>query len=125
MRRKLGLFLGAIAGLGLATSLPAWWLWGDEAFVGSLVALSLCALPMLATMLWAEWAFGQSPESQLAATLGGSGIRMAFVALAGIVLSRSVPMFEHPAFLMAVVGYYLATLTLEVVLLVRRTGSSS
>jgi hypothetical protein len=116
--RTLLLFVGSLTGLWMVTGLPAWWIWGEAGLIDSAIALGLCAVPMMATLAWGQWSRDQSPSAQLAAAMGGTGIRMAAVVVLGIVLYSNVPMLNHAGFLLAVVGYYLATLTIEVVILV-------
>jgi hypothetical protein len=100
-------------------------LWGGEtALVYSTVAVALCLVPTAATMLWAGWAFRQSPEQQLAMLLGGTGVRMGVVLGAGLVLTSFVPLFGQPSFWLWLLAFYLITLTLEVVLVVRGRPAS-
>jgi hypothetical protein len=85
----------------------------------SLVALLLCLVPAAATLAWASWGHDKSPEAQVAAVLGGSGVRMFFVLGAGMLLTSLVPSFQRPGFWIWVLLFYLFTLALEMVLLVR------
>ena len=118
MTRKLLLFFGGSLALWLLTGLPAWYFWGETALVDSLVALGLCVVPMAATLVLAQLAAGSKPEDQLAAAFGGTGIRMVVVILAGVALFSTVAELHHDGFLFAVVGYYLATLALEMLIVV-------
>jgi hypothetical protein len=54
------------------------------------------------------------------AVLGGTSVRLVVVVAGGIGLNRAVEALNRPAFLIWVVIFYLATLTLEIVLVVRR-----
>src|SRR5262249_9902266 len=62
---------------------PAWKL-GEEAHaVYAGVAALLCLVPTAVNLVWARWAFHQPPELRLVMVLGGTGLRMFFVLLAG------------------------------------------
>ncbi len=120
MIRQLALLWGGTLLLWLVVALPAAALLGTTALIDTSVACGLCLLPMTATMLWCHWAFGGSPEQQLAAVMGGTSVRMLVVAGGSIGLFFAVAALHRPAFLIWVVVFYLATLALEVILVVRR-----
>jgi hypothetical protein len=109
-----------VAGCGAAwilAAIPARLLAGDQAAVYAGVACALCLVPALATLLWAGLAFRGSPESQLAAVLGGTGLRL-FVVLAATWLVSTLDDFqEGPGFLWWVLAFYLLTLALELTVL--------
>jgi len=106
----------------LAYAARLWW--GDTALVYSAVAVVLCLVPAAVTMLWAGWAFRQSPEQQLLMLLGGTGVRMGVVLGAGLVLTMFVPFFGQPSFWLWLLLFYLITLALEVVLVVKGRPAS-
>ena len=119
MKRKLLLFLGGIVGIWILSGPVAWQLWGETGLVDSIVALAICVVPMAATLVVSHLATQSArPHDQVAAAFGGTGIRMLVAVLGGIALYSSVPQLNHPGFLFAVIGYYLATLVLEVAILV-------
>ena len=118
MTRRIGLFLGGCLGLWLLTFYPGQLLGGEQALVYSLVAMGLCLVPSVATLAWASWADKQSSEQQLAMVLGGTGIRMAFVLGAGLVLFYGAPYFHQSSFWIWILVFYLGTLGLEMTLLV-------
>ena len=120
MTRQLVQLVAGTLGIWLAFALPAWLLGGDQALLETAAASALCFAPMAATLLWAHWAFAGSPEQQLAAALGGTGVRLVIAVGGGIALNHAVETLARPAFLLWVVVFYLATLTLEIVLVVRR-----
>lgn len=93
----------------------------DVAVLFHTVALALCLVPMAVTLLWVGWANHQKPDQQLAAVLGGTGVRMFFVLGVGLILANTVPVFaQHPmTFWIWVLVVYLVTLGLEIVVLVR------
>jgi hypothetical protein len=80
-------------------------------------ALLLCLVPTAATLLWASAALSRSPEMQLAAVMGGTGVRLFSVLLAGWVLHQWVPFFQDPSFWTWLLIAYLYTLALEMTLL--------
>ncbi len=128
IRRLLILLCGTLA-FWVVTVLPFRALSEDSArgyaavAYGGLAAL-LCLVPSVGTLLWSYWGLKQSPEHQLAAVLGGTGLRMAFVLAAGIGLYRNVPYLrEYPGFWPWVLVMYLFTLALEMgVLLIGRSA---
>jgi hypothetical protein len=97
----------------------------EAALVYSVVALLLCLVPAALTMLWAGWGRTQAPAQQVAAALGGTGVRLFFVLGAGLLLTNLVPYFHHPALWIWVMLFYLFTLALEVVLLVRGQAAAN
>jgi hypothetical protein len=120
MMRQLGqLWAGSIA-MWLLLAGPAWLLAAQAGLLDTAVACLLCLMPMTATMLWVHWSFDGAPEQQLMAVLGGTGVRLLAVIAGGIGLFHAAPALHRPAFLLWVVVFYLGTLTLEIVLVVRR-----
>jgi hypothetical protein len=103
---------------------PGHLLGGDAALVYSGVAVGLCLLPTVFTLLWADWASQQAPEQQLTMVLGGTGVRMGLVLGVGLLLYLLVPYFQQQSFWLWLLVFYLFTLALEMVLIVksRATG---
>lgn len=125
MKTRLAvLILGSLT-LWVLVAIPARYLWGDDAAIHAAVALLLCLLPAVATLAWAFWGQDQSPETQLVTALGGTGVRMFFVLAAAGALYVLVPYFHQLSFWVWVLGFYLFTLFLEVVLLVAGRSASS
>ena len=121
-------FLLAAVGTGLWLVLlaPAWWWLGEIAVLQSGIALAICLLPALATMLWANHAWEHSPDMQLLAALGGSGIRLGTTLGCGAVLYFQYPDTFTAAFWGWVILFYLVLLGLEIWLILRpSTGVSS
>src|SRR5207253_1299665 len=77
------------------------------------VGLLLCLMPAALTLLWARRALDRSPEAQLTAVLGGSGVRLFVTLLAAWLLTDRVPFFRDGSFWYWLLGAYLFTLTLE------------
>jgi hypothetical protein len=122
MRELVKLWAGSGA-VWLVLAVPAWLLTGPQALLDTAAACGLCLVPMSLTMAWAHWAFGTSPEQQLAAVMGGTGVRLLVTVAGSIGLYFAVEALQRPAFLIWVVVFYLATLALEVVLVVRRQNA--
>jgi hypothetical protein len=125
MMRQLGLLVAGSAFLWLLLALPAWLLAGPSGLVDTTVACCLCLVPMTATLLWCQWAQNGSPEQQLAAVMGGTGVRLLVVILGSVGLFLAVEALQRPAFLIWVVVFYLASLALEVTLVVRRQDAQT
>jgi hypothetical protein len=114
------LFLvGGSAAFWLLVGLPARHLGGGDAaldFLGT--GLLLCLAPGIATLIWGERALRQSADKQLILVLGGTGVRMAFVLLAGSMLYLWTPYYQRqPSFLIWLLVSYLFTLTLDMIVL--------
>ena len=58
----------------------------ESAWLHSGVATLLCVLPGVVTLVWCDLVLGGSPEQQLAAVFGGTGLRMAYVVAVRMVL---------------------------------------
>jgi hypothetical protein len=117
-RRLLYLLAGSLV-FWLLVTLPARRLGGgDLAVLYTGTALAICLVPTLATLVWAQWAWHRSPQHQLAAVMGGMGLRMAFVLVLGWTLYQFVPYYqEQLAFWIWLLVFYLFTLALDMTLL--------
>jgi hypothetical protein len=118
--RDLARLVGGVAAAWLVTAVPAHLLGVETALPYGTVAALLCLVPAAATLLWAHRSFAGSPEAQLAAVLGGTAVRMLVVIGAGMAVYHAAPGFHRASFWFWVIGFYLATLALEVVLVVGR-----
>jgi hypothetical protein len=85
----------------------------------SATAALLCLVPTALTLAWTRRASAAPPEQQLLAVMGGTGLRLGFVIAAGLILFLSFPEFAYQRFWVLVIIYYLFTLALEMVLIVR------
>jgi hypothetical protein len=121
--RQLGYLLVGTALIWVLLAVPAWFLAGEVALVDTALACGLCLVPMAVTMFWCHWSFGASPEQQLLAVLGGTSVRLVAVVAGGVGLHQALDALNRPAFLVWVVVFYLATLTLEIVLVARRQSA--
>ncbi|HYV36915.1 MAG TPA: hypothetical protein VE988_14510 [Gemmataceae bacterium] len=95
----------------------------DGHLLHSAVAAVICLVPSIATLLWSDFALGKSPEQQLAAVLGGTGVRMGFVVAVGLAFFFLVDGFQYESFWFWIIGFYLLTLVIESALVVRRNAA--
>jgi len=115
--RRLAFLLGGSLALWLLVALSARAFWGDGAVVQSGTALLLCLIPAAATLVWADRSMGR-PEHQMVVLLGGTGVRLFVVLTAALALQSWVAYFqEQPAFWMWLLLFYVATLALELTLI--------
>jgi hypothetical protein len=118
--RRLLLLIGIVAAMWLLLGLPARHLGGgDDALVYAGVAALLCAVPMAASIVVLARVAVRRPQLLPIATLGAGGGRMFFVLFGGVALASAGPFFRQTAFWLWLVVFYLATLTLDVVLLLK------
>ena len=110
--------------LWLALLGPALILWGESALVQSAVALCLCLVPAVATLVVVQ-RIGSTSENRMLAGLGSSGIRMALVLGIGFLLFRTAPETFPVTFLYWLTLFYLVALAIEVSLLVRPTSTQA
>jgi hypothetical protein len=110
----LGLTFGAIAlGLGFI-------LWGEDALIQGGTAFGLTFVPAVATLAWAVFSYRTSPEMQLMATMGGSGVRMMISLGGGFLLKQSQPHIYDVSFLFWLLVFYLTFLATEIVVVLRQ-----
>jgi len=117
-KRVVILIAGTLLAWG-AAAYPARLLGGDAGLLYSAVAAGLCLTPTALTLLWADRASRQSPEQQLTMVLGGTGVRMGIVMGVGLLMYLYLPYFQQPGFWLWLLAFYLFTLGLEMVLVVR------
>ncbi len=119
MKKRVGLLVVYTLLAWAVAAYPARLLGGDDGIVYSAVAVVLCLIPAVLTLLLADRASGQSPDQQVFLLLGGSGIRMGVVLGTGLLLYAFVPYFEQPGFWLWILFFFLFTLTVEIVLVVK------
>src|SRR5262249_45866331 len=112
--RQLGILAGSSALFWILIAVPVRYFGGESAAVFSGVGVLLCLIPTSLTLFWSRWALQRSPEQQLLMVLGGTGVRMFFVLIAGLALYSLVPYFQVPSFWVWILVAYLFTLALEV-----------
>jgi hypothetical protein len=96
---------------------------GATALGYSAAAAGLCLLPSTLTLVWALCDNNHSPEERRLVILGGTGIRLFFVLGAGLALHSFLAYFHSQAFWLWLLVFYLFTLALEIVLVVRALGA--
>jgi hypothetical protein len=119
VRRRVAGFLAVALAFWLVAAGLAYLKW-DELEVGYCsVAATLCLLPSLGTLVWSEWGQRQSPEQQLTAALGGTGVRMFFVLGTGLLLTNTLAYFaeRQQNFWLWLLLFYLVDLALEMIFL--------
>ena len=91
----------------------------DYVLAYSAVAGGLCGVPCTLTLLWVLWAFRQAPDMQQLAVLGGTGVRMFLTLGVALALTSFIPYFQQFSFWLWVLVFYLFTLALEIIVVVR------
>jgi hypothetical protein len=85
----------------------------------SAAAAGLCLLPSTLTLVWALAGGGRTAEERRLVVLGGTGLRLFFVLGAALALRSLVPFFQGPSYWVWLLVFYLFTLALEMVLVIR------
>lgn len=124
MSRRLAWLIGGGLVAWLLVLYPAYSLGGVQAVVDSAVALALCLVPTTLTLAWTGRLQTQSPTGTMMMVLGGTGIRMAFVLGVGLGLYLLVLGLQHSSFWGWVLGFYLFTLALEMLILNRTLAAN-
>jgi hypothetical protein len=122
--KSLGILIGVTVAVWAAAFLPARLLGGDRAVVYSLVALVICLIPSVFTLVWACKTLKYRPAQAFAVIASGTGVRITFVLGAGLILNQAVPYFEPTSFWIWIAGFYMITLAIET-LLVRNLKSAA
>jgi hypothetical protein len=97
---------------------PGWSIQGEQVLNQSLAALGLCLVPAIASLAWIT-AAKKTPEVQMTAILGGSGVRLAVALGGGWALHESLPDIFPTSFFTWVGIFYVGALTLEISLATR------
>ena len=114
LTRRLGLLVGGTILFWIALTYTGSLFLEDPVWLFSTTAMALCLVPAAATLIWFSRVAHDSPQRQLTAVLGGTGIRLAVVLGAGMGLTVGFPDVFPKAFLFWLLVYYLFTLFLEV-----------
>jgi hypothetical protein len=109
-----GLALGGIA-LGIG-----YWAWGEDALTQGGTAFGLAFVPATLTLAWVLYSYRSTPEMQLLASLGSSGMRMAIALGGGFLLTNAQPETFSTPFWFWLVLFYLALLAFEITLVIRQ-----
>lgn len=109
-----GLAVGAIAlGVGYFT-------WGDDAVTQGATAFGLTFVPAALTLAWVLYSNRSTPEMQLLASLGSSGVRMAIALGGGFLLTNAQPEIYSTPFWFWLVLFYMVLLGFEIALVIRQ-----
>ena len=99
MTRSLGILIGTTVAIWAARLFcPRGTLGGERAVVYSLVALIICLIPSVVTLIWACRTIKYRPSQAFAVIASSMGVRMTFVLGAGLILNQAVPYFEQLSF---------------------------
>jgi hypothetical protein len=122
--RLLVLIVGSAA-LWLLLGLPARHLGGgDDALTYAGVAALLCTLPMAVSLFVTTRIAARNPQMLAIAVLGATGARMFLVLVGGLIAAAANPFYGQPAFWLWLVVFYMATLALDVGLLLASRPSA-
>lgn len=116
--RQLGLLAAGTVLFWVIVAYPANRIGGQEDLLQSTVAMLVCLVPAAATLIIVRRSMSKLPEQQLLAMFGGMGVRMGFVLGIGYLLYSSVPVLADVGFWIWLVVFYVATLALEIGLVV-------
>ena len=126
MARKILAFSTLLFAMWLLTCMPAFWVAGWRGVCGSAAAAAVCGVPALVTLVLYHWSSQKrSDRWRIAGILGGTIVRMVVVMGAGATLHATVDGFDLRGFLIWLMLFYLASLTAEVLLLIRSEKSST
>ena len=112
------LLFGALS-LGIAYAVG-----NEETLVQGGVAFGLAFVPAALTLGWVVYSYRSTPDMQLMASLGGSGVRMAIALGGGLFLTSTQPHVFATPFWSWLVLFYLVLLGFEITLLVWRARST-
>ena len=118
--KSLVLFVSGALSFGVLSLGVGFLIWEQDALVQGGVAFALAFVPAAGTMAWVVSTYGSTPHLQLAASMGGSGLRMAVALGGGMVLTHLHPQSFDMAFWWWLVWFYLALLAFEITILVRQ-----
>src|SRR5437870_1827338 len=116
--KSLAILAGGTVLFGAVLCYPGYLLWGQPGLLHEAVALGLCLVPALATMVWGNWP-RTSPEWRVVAFLGGSGVRLLVSLGGGFLLYHEFPDVFTKTFWIWMTAFYLFILTLEVILFLK------
>jgi hypothetical protein len=121
--QRLGQMIGISLAVWVMAAYPAYRVGGEMVFVHSAVAAGICLVPAVGTFLLARLSFGGTREQRLLFTMLGTGLRMFVVLAVVMLLHLGTEYFRPTGFVLWVLGFYLLTLGLEVVLLVQEQAA--
>jgi hypothetical protein len=117
--KRSTVLLGVVGSLWAILAWPAYQWAGADALVGLSLAAIMCFFPGLAIFAMTASVPAGSPKAA-GLIVAGSGLRMVVVFAGVLVVQAVFPNLKFREFLVWVLVFYLATLCLETVLLLRR-----
>jgi hypothetical protein len=121
--RSLVFFICGALLFGTLTLGIGYWVGNDDTLLQGGVAFGLAFVPAALTLGLVVYSYRSTPELQLTASLGGSGLRMAVALGGGVFLTNTQPHLFGTPFWSWLVLFYLVLLGFEITLLVWRTRS--
>lgn len=112
----------AVAGMWVLLVAPASWLAGAAGVEGLTWAAAICLVPGWIAMYLASRNPRAGPQA-VAAILGATGLRMAFVLFAVLLMRFVRPELGLREFIVWLLVFYLATLTAETLLVLRKRSA--
>lgn len=112
------LFTLATLGLWILLLAPAWLLAGPSGLEGLSYATALCIVPGW-LIFWMSSLSGLAQTQLAMVVLGGSALRLLFVLAGTLVIHSFRPGLGFRGFLLWILVFYLATLLVETLLMVR------
>jgi hypothetical protein len=118
--KSLVLFITGAIAFG-ALSLAGGYAWWDmDALIQGGAAFGLAFVPAAGTLAWVLHTYRTTPQLQLMASLGGSGLRMAIALGGGLLLTSELPHMFHTPFWGWLAWFYLVLLAFEITVLARQ-----
>jgi hypothetical protein len=118
--KSLVLFITGAILFGALSLAAGYALWDVEALVQGGAAFALAFVPAAGTLAWVLYTYRTTPQLQLMASLGGSGLRMAIALGGGLLLTSEQPQMFHSPFWGWLAWFYLVLLAFEITVLVRQ-----
>jgi hypothetical protein len=115
--RALAGLVGSLLLLWAVLVGPAALLFGPVVLLHGGVAMAVCLVPAVITLLCGAIVQRGSPERRLLSVLVGMGVRMVLVLGVGLGLALATETFHHFGFILWLLVFYLASLALETALL--------
>lgn len=116
---RCGLLVAAAVVTWAMATVPAWWLGGRAAIEGLTIAGVLCLLPGCLMFLFGVRMVASDSQVPMV-VLGGAGLRMLFVLVGMLAVQSLRPELGFREFVVWLLVFYLAMLTVETVLVLKR-----
>src|SRR5262245_53221786 len=112
--KSLLLFSVVGVGFGGIALAVGYGIWADSALVQGGTAFGLTFVPAVLTLAWAIYSYRSTPELQLMASMGGSGVRMAIALGGGFLLTQAQPETFDASFWFWTLTFYMTFLAAEI-----------